>query len=241
MKPNREQIVKELVMFIEDMPVELHLGLRRTIKFRELLKDALALIKKLYEEITRLEYIRVGVMHSVDKWLDGEELDEQDEVIRAATMREKLLQIVERLTEENAEVKANWQKLKESHENACEECRAEFKKLTEENEGLLAQQERLKKRVEEIALGAKKEVAGWERHYKLFSEIAIETAKKTVRADTVRKMQERLYEEFLKVANCQKADEPNMKSQEVFRILDYIAKEMLNGVENNEERKEYER
>lgn len=34
-------------------------------------------------------------MHSVDKWLDGKEL-EQDEVNRAATMREKTLQITEK-------------------------------------------------------------------------------------------------------------------------------------------------
>ena len=47
-------------------------------------------------EIERLEYTLIGVMHSVDKWLDGGEL-EHDEVNRAATMREKTLQIVERL------------------------------------------------------------------------------------------------------------------------------------------------
>ena len=45
-------------------------------------------------EVDKLEYTLLGVMHSVDKWLDGEEL-EQDEVNRAATMREKTLRIVE--------------------------------------------------------------------------------------------------------------------------------------------------
>lgn len=45
-------------------------------------------------EIKRLEYTLTGVMHSVDKWLDGEEL-EQDEVNRAITMREKTLRIIE--------------------------------------------------------------------------------------------------------------------------------------------------
>lgn len=39
-------------------------------------------------------YIILGIMHSVDKWLDGVEL-EQDEVNRAATMREKILGIIE--------------------------------------------------------------------------------------------------------------------------------------------------
>lgn len=40
------------------------------------------------------EYKLIGVMHSVDKWLEGDEL-ETDEVTRAATMREKLLRIIE--------------------------------------------------------------------------------------------------------------------------------------------------
>jgi hypothetical protein len=47
-----------------------------------------------------LFYKLTGVMHSVDKWLDGDEL-KQDEVNRAATMREKTLQIVESLQAEN--------------------------------------------------------------------------------------------------------------------------------------------
>ncbi len=48
-----------------------------------------------YEKrIDELEYILAGVMHSVDKWLEGDEF-EQDEVNRAATMREKVLRIIE--------------------------------------------------------------------------------------------------------------------------------------------------
>lgn len=55
--------------------------------------------KKLAEEIAEkygneYDYTLDGVMHFVDKWLDGDEL-KQDEVNRAATMREKTLQIVE--------------------------------------------------------------------------------------------------------------------------------------------------
>lgn len=53
-------------------------------------------IEEANAEINRLEYTLLGVMHSVDKWLDGDEL-KQNEVDRAATMREKTLQIVERL------------------------------------------------------------------------------------------------------------------------------------------------
>lgn len=61
----------------------------------KLLKLCLDLINHKQAEIERLELVLLGVMHSVDKWLDGKEL-EQDEVNRAATMREKTLQIVER-------------------------------------------------------------------------------------------------------------------------------------------------
>lgn len=49
-------------------------------------------------ELDKLEYTLLGVMHSVDKWLDGDEL-EQDEVNRAITMREKTLRIVEKKQE----------------------------------------------------------------------------------------------------------------------------------------------
>lgn len=60
-------------------------------------EDVEALIRAAKDAADMLEnqaYILLGVMHSVDKWLDGEEL-EQDEVNRAATMREKVLRIIE--------------------------------------------------------------------------------------------------------------------------------------------------
>ena len=60
-----------------------------------LLDQTINLIKCQKAEIERLEYTLLGVMHSVDKWLDDDEL-KQGEVERAATMREKTLQIVER-------------------------------------------------------------------------------------------------------------------------------------------------
>ena len=44
--------------------------------------------------VDNLEYTLMGVMHSVDKWLEGDEL-KQDEVNRAITMREKTLRIIE--------------------------------------------------------------------------------------------------------------------------------------------------
>lgn len=51
------------------------------------------------KENDELTYKLWGVMHSVDKWLDDKEL-EQDEVNRAITMREKTLQITEGLQSE---------------------------------------------------------------------------------------------------------------------------------------------
>lgn len=62
---------------------------------QEIGKDALDLIKRINEEKERLESVLMAVMHSVDKWLEGDEL-KQDEANRACTMREKTLQIVEK-------------------------------------------------------------------------------------------------------------------------------------------------
>ena len=76
------------------------------------------------EENKNLEYKLLGVMHFVDKWLDGAEL-EQDEVNRAATMREKTLQImekqqveIERLRKEVNLVSIQFQDLQERYEEA---------------------------------------------------------------------------------------------------------------------------
>ena len=49
----------------------------------------------LEEKVKNLEYTLIGVMHSVDKWLEGDELN-QHEVKRAIRMREKVLQIIEK-------------------------------------------------------------------------------------------------------------------------------------------------
>ena len=74
--------------------------------------DALALINRqkavednLRKRIDDLEHTLAGVMWSVDKWLDGTDL-KQDEVKRAIRMREKTLEIVERLEEENEFLKS---------------------------------------------------------------------------------------------------------------------------------------
>ena len=56
---------------------------------------------ELSKEVNKLEYTLLGVMHSVDKWLEGDEL-KQDEVNRAITMREKTLRIIENAKSEVA-------------------------------------------------------------------------------------------------------------------------------------------
>lgn len=68
---------------------------------RVLIKKTIKTIERLKEENDDLFYKLQGVMLSVDKWLDDEEL-KQDEVNRAATMREKTLQITEK---QQAEIK----------------------------------------------------------------------------------------------------------------------------------------
>ena len=61
-------------------------------------------------KVDELEYTLLGVMHSVDKWLTGDELN-QDEVNRAVTMREKTLRIIE--TAQSAVAREFVERLKE--------------------------------------------------------------------------------------------------------------------------------
>ena len=71
---------------------------------KEFIKSLAETINRLQAENKDLFYKLEGVMHSVDKWLDGDEL-KQDEVNRAITMREKTLKIVEDLQAENERLK----------------------------------------------------------------------------------------------------------------------------------------
>lgn len=65
-----------------------------------LLRLCADLINRQKAENDDLFYKLEGVMHFVDKWLDGDEL-KQDEASRAITMRDKTLQIVEKQQAEN--------------------------------------------------------------------------------------------------------------------------------------------
>ncbi len=100
-----EDIIKTLERCINndhcgDCPLEYFSD--KCMEYRSnLLNVAFGLINIQKAEIKDLFYKLEGVMHSVDKWLDGDEL-KQDEVNRAATMREKTLQITEK---QQAEIK----------------------------------------------------------------------------------------------------------------------------------------
>lgn len=61
--------------------------------------------------IEELEFILVGVMHSVDKWLEGDEFT-NDEVNRAAIAREKALQAIEARDSRIQELEEELQRVK---------------------------------------------------------------------------------------------------------------------------------
>lgn len=75
-----------------------------------LIKSTLDLVEHTKAENENLYYKLRGVMHFVDKWLNDNEL-EQDEVQRADTMRENILQIIERQEAEIERLKAENVKL----------------------------------------------------------------------------------------------------------------------------------
>jgi hypothetical protein len=98
-------------------------------------KDWKAENARLRAENDDLFYKLVGVMHSVDKWLDGDEL-KQDEVNRAATMREKTLKIVEQAQKELEQVRAERDAAVEAVPHICNTCKFETSQyVSVDNEG----------------------------------------------------------------------------------------------------------
>lgn len=89
-------------------------------------KDAASLIEEMAKAYHDLEYILMGVMHFVDKWLDDDEL-KLDEFNRALRMREKTLQIVEGLTKENEELKSDLKDAEEEYERVYEQAEADIR------------------------------------------------------------------------------------------------------------------
>lgn len=89
-------------------------------------KDAAELIEEMAKAYHDLEYILMGVMHFVDKWLDDDEL-KLDEFNRALRMREKTLQIVEGLIKENEELKSDLKDAEEEYERVYEQAEADIR------------------------------------------------------------------------------------------------------------------
>jgi hypothetical protein len=165
-------------------------------------------------------------MHSVDKWLDGKEL-EQDEVNRAATMREKTLQIVEKLTEESESLKQCMEHEHASFMETFGEYGEKCDKLAEENERLRAELAKSYNALDEQM-----------NFYCSFTQSKIqncpiddEVAK--AKTDTVRKMQERLKAYFGTYVLGYK-----IPLTEALKAVDQIAKEMLEEVNTNGDKKD---
>lgn len=123
-----------------------------------------------------------------------------------------------------------------SDDVVCSEMLARYalsliKELTEENEAwqqrLISQEEKADKAYHDLACEVEDLRAENERlrdtAYRLECEVHRE------RANTVRKMQERLFEEFLLIARCQLNNEPNITSQDAYAAIRRVAKEMLEG------------
>ena len=108
-----EQIIKALECLLDKMRAY---ECENVSTGKGLITSTLDLINRLKEENNDLVYKLAGVMHSVDKWLEKDEL-KQDEVNRAITMREKTLQITEK---QEAEIERLRQKIKEIDEHFCE-------------------------------------------------------------------------------------------------------------------------
>lgn len=169
--------------------------------------------EKINKEKCTLEYTLLGVMHSVDKWLDGAEL-EQDEVNRAITMREKTLQIVEKLTEEN------------------ERLQGLVKEVQEYNESWVKDNGRLRG----ILLEFTDIVHKWgNKNGYDTSEISLvpilneESAiKKQIEADTLQKYKSAIIEYYSKPKYQPTREHPIKHTQikRLFAVLDQIAKEI---------------
>lgn len=62
---------------------------------RSILERLLRIILWYYKICTEYQLLIGGIMQSVDKFLEGDDLKEEDPVKRAARMREKVLEYIE--------------------------------------------------------------------------------------------------------------------------------------------------
>ena len=118
------------------------------------------------------------------------------------------LALIDELTEKNTEIIKSWNKLKESHESACEKCRAEFKELINENA-------ELKSQIQEADF-TEEEIDFIDEYTRLLNE-GIRDAK----ANNVSEIKTRFAMRFGTYT-----DKDMTPITEVFRLLDQIAKEI---------------
>lgn len=183
---------------IEKAKAHFEYGIKCDI-FQEPVLSYAKTVLEAFDEINRqqaekddLFYKLVGVMHSVDKWLDGDEL-KQDEVNRAATMREKTLQIVESLQAENEHYSHNVKEMTDSIRN--------YQKALEQAK---AENERLKEKCENTQVGynfAKDESKQWKEEVNRYRKLWCETVTdlETAKTEAYKEFAEKLNKEAERV------------------------------------------
>ncbi len=93
------KLMKSALELVKSKDSEIDILIRKKHALRDEIAEQQA-------EKERLGYVLMAVMHSVDKWLEGDEL-KQDEANRACTMREKTLKITEKLHKKIDDLKKN--------------------------------------------------------------------------------------------------------------------------------------
>ena len=185
-------------------------------------KHSLDLITRQQAENDDLFYKLTGVMHSVDKWLDGDEL-KQDEVNRAATMREKTLQIMEKQQVEPA--------ARRTHRQAQ---KAEIERLRKEVNLVSIQFQDLQERYEEAQI----EIAQWKEEANKYQRlwcIAIDDVDdiETAQSEAIKEFAEELKEKLELCDTVVGSDdfgvtiEVGYEMEDVNETIDNLVKEMV--------------
>ena len=137
-----------------------------------------------------------------------------DAIVEVIVAAKKLENRVKELTEESQK----WQKAYDIMDSACRELSSKCDELTEEIKDLEAEYDRVYEQAEADIHGNIAD-GGTSCHW----------CQDKTKADTVRKMQEKLQEEFSQIMIVRSIDndDPNMDSDDVWDALDRVAKELL--------------
>ena len=135
MELNREQIKKELALFVDDNPVELHLHHKKTSKFLSFLKLVLAVIttdeQKIFELENRLKECENGYEGTL--YLERCKLHDAEEKIKELTAENEKLDRLANLRQRDLD---NSNDLLFKAEDKNEALKKQVERLTEENKGL---------------------------------------------------------------------------------------------------------